>query len=579
MNPLITFKLIVLCLLAALRLQAQMPMIDRGEYIEGLWCFPLHTDSLTYVYLPNSARFAFNEEKGPRFSYLRYSILKPKEGNTTNSISEADGGGILHMLVLYETTPETVLKAEDALRKKNGNNPKLKLRGPMAFEKGTYALISSIITEGSQKKETKLIATGEAPVLENTSLALSFSLNPVQSKLLLESFKMKTPDVSIVFDLSFTGLTESYDAELDIDWSEAKKSQAFNAGVSVYFVNADVELGFEKMRRDNAIKLKVNGSGGMLEGLLNTVYDKLLNLMFRPVHAEKVDQQNGMSAIDALLGPNGPLSSRKTTGFGLNVGYQLKEMQSEGHSHLFFKGRSTVQRHHYVVFNVSSLYQRYGGNPDYFKDVPLWDPTFQQREIFIGVDGDLEKEFQKMLNNVTVNVRKKHQSGQTTLDSKLINKDLFKAGFKPLSMLYGWDADSNRTQWMEYEYMNIWQFQGGGSYQTPWEKSSAAMVNVFTPFTRKTILFDGDLAGLQSKGVRMVSITLNYPFFGRINRPRLTLRPGDNISEKTLEVTLPNDVEEIDYEITWQKSDGTILTKKGKDKFGLIFIDELPTQN
>lgn len=574
-----TIFLLLFFLWGSLPSKAQMPLLDRGEYIEGLWCFPLHTDSLTFVYLPNSARFAFNEEKGPRFSYLRYAITKPKAENTTSSITEADGGGILHMLVLYETTTETIQKAEDALRKKYNNNPKLKLRGPMSFEKGSYALVSSIIREGSQKKETQLIATGEAPVLENTSLALSFSLTPVQSKLLLESFKMKTPDVSIVFDLSFTGLTEAYDAELEIDWSEVKKSQAFNAGVSIYFVSADVELGFEKMRRDNAIKLKVNGSGGMLEGLLTTVYDKLLNLMFRPVHAEKVDPQGGMSAINALTGPNGLLGSRRMTGFGLNVGYQLKDLQSEGHSHLFFKGRNTVQRHHFVVFNVSNLYQRYGENPDYFKDVPLWDPTFQQREIFIGVDGDLEKEFQKMLNSVTVNIRKKHQSGQVTSDSKLINKDLFKAGFKPLSIAYGWDADSNRTQWMEYEYMNIWQFQGGGSYQTPWEKSAAAMVNVYTPFTRKTIAFDGDLTSLQTKGIRMVSVALSYPFFGRTNRPRITIRPGENISEKILEVTLPNEIEEIDYEISWQKSDGTILTKKGKDKFGLIFIDELPMQN
>lgn len=449
----------------------------------------------------------------------------------------------------------------------------------MSFEKGNYALVSSIIKEGSQKKETQLIATGEAPVLENTSLALSFSLTPVQSKLLLESFKMKTPDVSIVFDLSFTGLTEAYDAELEIDWSEVKKSQAFNAGVSIYFVSADVELGFEKMRRDNAIKLKVNGSGGMLEGLLTTVYDKLLNLMFRPVHAEQVDPQGGMSAINALTGPNGLLGSRRMTGFGLNVGYQLKDLQSEGHSHLFFKGRNTVQRHHFVVFNVSNLYQRYGDNSNYFKDVHLWDPTFQQREIFIGLDGDLEKEFQKMLNSVTVNVRKKHQSGQVSADSKLISKEVFKSGFKPLSVTYGWDADSNRTQWMEYEYMNIWQFQGGGTYQTPWEKSAAAMVNVYTPFTRKIIAFDGDLASLQAKGIRMVSVALSYPFFGRINRPRITIKPGENISEKILEVTLPNEIEEIDYEISWQKSDGTILTKKGKDKFGLIFIDELPMQN
>ncbi|MBK9492478.1 MAG: hypothetical protein IPO07_29565 [Haliscomenobacter sp.] len=87
---------------------------------------------------------------------------------------------------------------------------------------------------------------------------------------------------------------------------------------------------------------------------------------------------------------------------------------------------------------MSSLYQRYGSNPDVILRMFRSGPTFQQREIFIGVDGDLEKEFQKMLNSVTVNVRKKHQSGQTTLDSKLINKDLFKAGFKPLSMIYGW---------------------------------------------------------------------------------------------------------------------------------------------
>jgi hypothetical protein len=76
-----------------------------------------------------------------------------------------------------------------------------------------------------------------------------------------------------------------------------------------------------------------------------------------------------------------------------------------------------------------------------------------------------------------------------------------------------------------------------------------------------------------------VSIAVSYPFFGKINRQRLTLRPGDNISEKIIEITLPNNVEEVDYEISWQKADGTLITKKGKDKFGLIFIDEMPTQN
>ena len=47
--------------------------------------------------------------------------------------------------------------------------------------------------------------------------------------------QMRTPDISIVFDMTFTGLTEAYDADLTIDWAEVRKSQAFGAGGSVYF--------------------------------------------------------------------------------------------------------------------------------------------------------------------------------------------------------------------------------------------------------------------------------------------------------------------------------------------------------
>ncbi len=569
MNKLLT----ILAILFAAQLAAQMPMIDRGQLVEGLWCFPLHTDSLQYVYLPNTARFALNEQNGPKFSYLRYALTKPKDGNSTASVTEADGGGILHFMVLYETTPDIVAKAEQLLQEKMGNNKNVRLKGPVTFEKGSYALVSSIINEKSQKKETKLIATGEAPILENTSLALSFALEPVQSKLLLESFKMKTPDVSVVFDLAFSGLTEAYDAELEVDWSEVKKSQAFKAGGSIYFVGADVELGFDKLRRDNAIKLKVNGNSAALDGLLNTVYERMLNLMFQPAQAERVDQAGGMgSAIGAILG--GAMGSRSTTGFGINVSYQLKEMESVGKSRMFFKGRNSIQRHHYIVFNVGDIYKKHGQDEQYFKDVPLWDPLFQQREVFIGVDGDLEREFTKILNSVTVNIRKKHTSGQVTTDSKLITKKTFTADFKPIAVTYGWSQDSLRTEWMEYEYQNIWQFQGGGSYSTDWEKTSAAMINAYTPFVRKTIAFDGDLAALSAKGVKAVSVALAYPFFGKTNKPRITIRPTDNISEKTIEITLPSNVDEIDYEIAYQMADGTIKTKKGKDRFGLIFVDE-----
>ncbi|MDZ4710513.1 MAG: hypothetical protein SH818_19090 [Saprospiraceae bacterium] len=557
-------------------ISAQQVYIDKGVYLEGLWCFPLHADSLSYVYMPTRGRLSIGEDKKPKFSYLRYIINKPSENNTNRSITEADGGGILHFLVLYDTPEETVTSAEEALQKKLANK-NIKIKGPVIFEKGSYALISSILNPSNGSVEKKLITLGEAPVLENSSIALSFSLKPQESKLLLESFKMNTPDVSIIFDLTFGGLTDAYDAELDIDWSEVKHSDAFKAGGSVYFVGADIEVAFEKMRRQSAIKLRVNGSGGILEGLLNTVYDKLLNLMFVPAKPEKVEQAGGLgAALNALTDPNGPMGSRKTTGFGINVGYQMKDMQSSGVSHLYFKGRSQVTRHHYVTFNIGNLYKQYKDDPSLFIDINLWDPTFQQREIFVGVDGDLEKEFKDMLNSVTIILNKKHQNGQTTLENVLINKGTFKSLDKPLSMLYGYQSDTNRLAWLNYEYKEIWQFQGGVNYDTGLNKSDASMINLYVPFYRKTILLDGDLNQLKTTGIRAVSIKLLYDFFGQKKEHRITLRPGDDITEKFFQVTLPNAIEEITYELTWIKTDGTSVSKTGKDKFGLIFVDEMP---
>ena len=40
------------------------------------------------------------------------------------------------------------------------------------------------------------------------------------ASLLLKSLAMETPDVSLMFDMSFMGLTESYNADLTVNWSE-----------------------------------------------------------------------------------------------------------------------------------------------------------------------------------------------------------------------------------------------------------------------------------------------------------------------------------------------------------------------
>ena len=555
---------------------AQQILIDRGVRAGGLWCFPLISDSLSYLYLPTDAHLSLDENQKPQFSFLRYVINKPKGG--TNAITEADGGGIVNFLIQYDT-PESLVKNAQGILRERLKSEDIKIKGPLVFDKGRYTLISSIIKSDTSKPERKVLTTGEAPVLEGSRIALTFDLKPEASKLLLESFKMATPDVSLVFELGFSGLTDAYDAEMLVDWSEVKKSEAFKASGSLYVVSADVELGFDRLKRDGAIKLKSNGSDQQMEALVQTVYDKLLTLMFKPVKPETVpaDQQGGL--MDALLGPNGILGSKNTLGFGLNVGYQMKDLQSEGITNLYFKGRSTVNRTHFVTFNIGNLFNEYGQNERYFKDIPMYDATFQQREVLVGVDGDVEKEFSKMVNSVTVILNKKHQDGKETMHSVIITKktqDSLKVSKKPLLMAYGFQKDTNRVEWLKYNYKTIWQFQGGGNLEMDWKTESSAMINLFTPFNRKTIMLEGDAAAINAKNIRAISVQIEYPFFGQKKQQRVTLKTSEPLTDKKFEITLPNNVEEVEYSITWFGKDGSQKNVKGKDKYGLIFLDEVP---
>ncbi|WP_340200861.1 hypothetical protein [Ascidiimonas sp. W6] len=578
MKNLKKLSILMLLFMIAFNSWSQSILIDRGVNADGLWCFPVHKKENTYLYLPERARLSLSNDSIPEFSYMRYILEKPTE-ESAKTITEADGGGILNFLVLYDTPKEAISNAERFL-KKTLDNDSIKIRGPVVFNSGKYTLVSSILNPKTGNNQPQILVTGEAPVIENSKIPLSFDVDPVRSKLLLESFKMATPDVSLIFELSFSGLTENYEAELEIDWSEVKKSHAFNAGGSIYFVGAQVELGFDKLRKDQAIKFTSTGSDASMESLVETVYTKLLELMFAPTPLEQVpDEHRGglEDALSSLIGQQGALGSQNTTGFGINVGYQYKEHRTTGKSIMQFNGRSLVNRNHYITFNAGNLYKKYGNNKEIFKDVPLWDPAFQQRDVYVGIDGNIEREFDKMLNSVTVKLSKKHENGAETLKEVLLTKDTYQATDGRISMKYLNQEDSDRKGWLSYDYQTIWKFIGGGTYSEEWQTEDASMINLYTPFQRRKIELSGDLNRLQSQNVRAISIRINYDFFGEQKSKNLTLYPSDNINEKYFEITLPKGMEEVSYTITWFQKDSEPIQLKGIDKYGLIFIDEIPT--
>jgi hypothetical protein len=556
---------------------AQQIQIDRGVRAGDLWCFPLVTDARTYVYLPAAARLATDDKGRPQFSFVRYVTSSTASAESAGGIAAAGGGGVLHFLVTLDTPAAMVEAAQKSLRATLNDNA-ITLRGPIVFADGRYSLVSSILNGG--KTEPAMLATGRAPVLEGNRIAFSFDLPPDRATLLLRSFEMRTPDVSLVFDMTFAGLNDAYDADLTIDWSEVRKNQSFSAGGSVYYVGADVDLAFDQLRRDNAIKLRSSGSDAAMEGLLNTVYSKLLELMFRPVEPAQVPESSRgglLDAVNALVHPKGALGSRRMTGFGLNVGYQLKEMRTSGVSRLEFNHRALVERHSFITFNIGDLYKQYGKDPAFFRAVNLSDPTFQQREIHIGIDGALLPEFERFINGVTLTLRKVHQNGQETLRELVLDRQKVASTPGGFLLVYGWNGDDNRQAWLRYDYRTRWSFKGGGSYQTEWTTADGPMIDLFAPYERRVVQIVGNREALTKQQVRAVVVLVEYPFFGAKRSQTVVVRPDQEADEPHVEITLPTGVFQYDYVVTWQLEGSRKLTTRGQDTGGVVFIDELPS--
>ena len=558
---------ILFLLVSYLGVNAQQISIDRGLKIGSLWCFPSLTDSLTYYYLPSSADLARDEKGLPKFSLLRY--VSNKNSTSENSLTEADGGAVLHFLVKYDTPHESIRKANGLLKNMVGENAILK--APIIFKKARYMLVSSILND----EKYKVLSTGDAPVLENSTMAFSFELNPKDSKILLESFKTGTSDVSIVFDFTFDGFTDSYQANLEVNWAKIHKISDFSAHGKLYFAGFDVQDNVDKLLKNEAIKLTTVGNNVKMESLVNRVYDKIIDLLYEQTSPENMPTEKHEAVLGSLstkIG-QGLKEIEKKLPFSFGASFKQKNIRQEGTAKYDFSGRANVERHHFVTFNIADIHKKYGGNSLIFKDIALFDAVFQQRNLSISIDGEIERDFAKMINNITIFVKKTHQDSTVTLKEMTINKSFMKNANTP-TISYLNHSDINQEAWLEYEYQVVWQLVGGHKVVSEWTKNNSQLINLYVPYKKWKINFDGDLNKPKAMNVSAIMVQINYLFAGKKITENMKISLTDNLESKFFEITVPNNFEELDYTITWLKKDGTSQNFTGKDKYGLIIIDK-----
>jgi hypothetical protein len=562
--------ILMISLLAIVRGMSQPVLVEEFVEAADLICFPVYGDSTIFRYLPSRGRLAMADNDVPEFSFLRYSVAKDNPVASSSSISEANGGGLLHFLVLYDTPEGQVRKAESELRRKF-KRKEIILAGPVEISAGKFMLISSLLVDGKEEKE--ILGTGRAPVFQNSKVAFSFLVDPLKANLLMESFKMATPDISIMFDLEFSGLTSAYNGRLVVDWSQVQQSEYSNSSVDAIFYSSDVEKTFGSLIQNGAIRMESYGRDSVASDLLDMAYDRLLKLMFDPVQPDSIPGEKTRGFIEEIFGRRGLVGGLVG---GSNV-YRKQVIKTSGQTVVQINSRKLVDRHHLLTFNIGDLFKKYGDNKQVFRSVAIDDPTFQQREILVNLDGDIKSEFKDMISSVSVTMKKSHQNGDETVKELFVSNDHLK-DYVSSKLIYLYKEDKDRTEWLNYDYAITWQFKKDGTYATGWLKSNSPVINLYTPYKYREIDLMGDVGKLQQMGVIAVAVEIQYPFFGKVKKEAATVKTNKKDEEHKLQAILPLDVDSVDYKVTWVYREGRKVERLGKDQFGVILIDEIPEE-
>ncbi len=298
-------------------LAAQEINLDKLEKAGDLLCYPSLKDPNLFYYLPDRPRLAVKNGR-PQFSFMKYART-----TTTGKagIGRAEGGGIVHFLVTYGASDDRVRAAERRLQERH---PEARIVAPIVYRKGSFALITSFKEGGSVL--TKTVAVGKAPLMEGQKAAVSMALTREGAEILWESFRSDTPDISLVFDMDYAGVREPYEATLEADWSRISKHHRVKAGMKYGWFGADVDMLFQELRQDGAIKITTKGKNATLDKILQSAHAKLLKVMFDPAPvdelsraaAEKDSYSNLNTAIKMLKGSKSSSRSSRKSSLNLN---------------------------------------------------------------------------------------------------------------------------------------------------------------------------------------------------------------------------------------------------------------------
>ncbi len=488
--------------------------------------------SKNFYYLPTEPRLSVKKDLTPQFLFMKFNT---EESGDDGGIS----GALLHMLMEWGLTPNQQKELEDILKTgEQGARKGSILKGAADVSPDgdqSFKIISATLSDN--KLAPTVITSSKAPTLPGSKIAVASRLDANGAQLLAATFEKarSITDLSVELGFKYTVRMPAAKGRAIINWSKI----------------------YSKFQQDSAVyseTRKKKSRGGIFGGIVDAVFGKKTEVTSRSYDEMRTSVENLIENEYIKLDWEETMSDERITKmreafyefflekmantsdeeqmspptenekeampnikYGKRYTFNRKYFESnfKRKTQVFrFDARLAVDKYFSVTGNLASWYDGVKNNKKCVSTVLLNDPFFQHRDINLILDLDAEEMFEEEVNYVTVNVRKKRNSGNDFSDSRTIDREYLKENGIKATVTYARGEDKNPDI---YEYKTQWSLRGGNIFpdKPKWIKGDWEGVTLKPPVAPRTIEFEADIDELKSLGFTRATLLLRYYKFGK----------------------------------------------------------------
>ncbi|MDY8138115.1 hypothetical protein [Aquimarina sp. 2201CG5-10] len=614
----------------------QQILLDKPVRAGELILFPDLNKKSNYYYLPDKPQLASHPDGDPIFSFLRYVKNEKTAADANDGISESEvGGGIVHALVELKVPDKMIKDAERALSRVDSNG---KIIGPVVFKSGTVSLISSVakpngefeakviglgnapILENQRSAVSVQVNKLGSKILWETfntptpdfSVHFEMEVEGYQSpkRVLIEAnfdriYKHQSFEAAIAAPVLSAEIKATFDDLMDsgaIKLTQVGDDEELNKLKEAAYTQL-MNLMFDKVGGTGVPQLNQllpNNQQSMLDRATSQLQrarqetraenHRIENLERSREERERATRQNSQSRADSVRTNNGlaPIARAENSdededendenrpqreampSLSIAVSYQMKQVRRRGTYRIDLnKYTQTVKTlpFDYNLGNVKSICA------SCFREINADDPLMKQRQVNATLGGVNIDDFNHV-NFVNVIMRKKHENDQQTVDEIKIDKSAFNSNGNFFKMLYGWKGDNDRDKWLAYDFKTMWSFRGNHKVESEWETTKFGSIALEPPLVKKPIYIEVDEDFTLDENIKAVEIKIYSKLGEKQEINSVNLRTNKAELSKTMEILLPRDVEDYEYEVTYFiKGENPKKSDKQKSDYGRIDID------